>query len=322
MLLMYALGAYLANGNLGLAAAIGGTVAVLLHLKLQMHALARRLEDPDFKAIMQFVLITLVVLPILPQQAYGPFKVLNPFNIWLMVVLIVGISLTAYLIYKFFGERIGTIAGGILGGLISSTATTVSFARQTKNSPGRSKAAALVIMLASAIVFLRVIILIGVTSSEFLMVSWGPFAAILIALLLISVFLWRTTNPEESKLPPPQNPSQLKTALFFGAMYALVLLGTAAAKNHFGNQGLFIVAVISGLTDMDAISLSISQMVSARQLDGASGWRLIMTASLSNLLFKTAIVAILGSRQLLLRVCILFDIALAIGIAKILAWPA
>ena len=90
-------------------------------------------------------------------------------------------------------------------------------------------------------------------------------------------------------------------------MYALVLLGTAAAKNYLGNHGLFIVAVISGLTDMDAISLSISQMVSARQLDGGSGWRLIMTASLSNLVFKTAIVAILGSRQLLLRVCVLLS---------------
>src|SRR5688572_29094812 len=115
MLLMFAVGAFLVSGPIAVGVILGGTVAVLLHLKPQMHSLARRLEDPDFKAIMQFVLITLVILPILPNQKYGPYEVWNPYKIWLMVVLIVGISLGGYIIYKFFGQKAGTLAGGILG---------------------------------------------------------------------------------------------------------------------------------------------------------------------------------------------------------------
>ena len=167
MLLMYMVGALVMFGPASVAVIIGGTVAVLLHFKPEMHSIARRLEDPDFRAIMQFVLITLVILPILPNQAYGPYQVLNPFKIWLMVVLIVGISLGGYIIYKFFGEKAGTLVGGILGGLISSTATTVSYARRTSKAPEASALAALVIMVASTIVFGRVLILIGASAPEF-----------------------------------------------------------------------------------------------------------------------------------------------------------
>jgi uncharacterized membrane protein (DUF4010 family) len=132
MLLMFAVGAYCLSGHVAVATAVGGTVAVLLHLKPQMHSLAKRLADPDFQAIMQFVLITFVFLPILPDKGYGPFDVLNPFKIGLMVVLIVGISLGGYIIYKLLGANAGTLAGGVLGGLISSTATTVSYSRRTQ----------------------------------------------------------------------------------------------------------------------------------------------------------------------------------------------
>jgi uncharacterized membrane protein (DUF4010 family) len=300
---------------------VGGNVAVLLHLKSQMHSIARRLEDPDFKAIMHFVLITLVILPILPNRNYGPFHVFNPFKIWLMVVLIVGISLSGYLIYKFFGERVGTVAGGMLGGLISSTATTVSFSRQTKNSPELGNAASVVIMLASAILFLRILILIGATSPSFLQLSWGPFATMLAILIGISVVLWRTSKRGQTAFPRQENPSELKTAFLFGALYAVILLATAAGKEYFGKQGLLLVAIFSGLTDMDAITLSLSQMVSAKQVDAGTGWRLIMIAAMSNFVFKTAVVAFWGSRQLLRRICVLFAIAFAVGLTVVLIWP-
>src|SRR5262245_62310391 len=113
------------------AIAVGGGVAVLLQAKVQMHGVAAKLGDSDLKALMQCVLLSLVILPILPDRAYGLYSVLNPRQIWLMVCLIVGISLAGYIIYKFFGERAGMVLGGILGGLISITATTVSYARRT-----------------------------------------------------------------------------------------------------------------------------------------------------------------------------------------------
>ncbi len=149
ILTMYGVGAYLVNGHMAIAIAVGGIVAVLLFLKPQMHAFAHTIGDKDFKAIMQFVVITLVILPILPNRYYGPYLVLNPFHIWVMVALIVGISLAGYLIYKFWGHKAGTLAGGILGGLISSTATTASYSRRVCETPALRGVAVLVITIAS-----------------------------------------------------------------------------------------------------------------------------------------------------------------------------
>ena len=322
MLVMFLIGAYLMTGKIAVAVILGGVVAILLHLKPQMHSVARRLEDPDFKAIMQFVLITLVILPILPDETYGPFNVLNPFKIWLMVVLIVGISLGGYIIYKFFGERVGTLAGGILGGLISSTATTVSYARRTKSAPAVAELAALVVMVASTIVFIRVLILIGASSPAFLPQAALPLGMVLAAMAAISVFAWWRSSKEKAEMPQQSNPSELKAAFVFAALYALILLGTAAGKKYFGESGLYVVAVISGLTDMDAITLSVSQMVGAGEVSPSTGWRLVLVAALSNLAFKAGIVAVLGSKSLLWRVLYLFGLSAAAALAVILFWPA
>lgn len=318
---MFLLGAYLMHGTISVAVIVGGIVAILLHLKPQMHAVARRLGDRDLHAIMQFVLITLIILPILPNQAYGPFKVLNPFKIWLMVVLIVGISLGGYITYKFLGERVGTLAGGVLGGLISSTATTVSYARRSKQAPGSSKTAALVIMVASTIVFVRVLIIIGASAPNFLQSAWMPIGTILLALGIVSVGFWFWSGREPAAMPEQSNPSELKAALIFAGLYALVLLGTAAAKHYYGSRGLFLMAIISGLTDMDAITLSLSQLVQTGQLNSGTGWKLVVIAALSNLVFKAGTVAALGNRALLGRVAVLFGIAFGICLAVLLLWP-
>src|SRR5258706_1935773 len=120
-LLMFGVGAYLVPGYASVAVALVGTVAVLLHLKPEMHAFARRVGDKDFKAIMQFVLVTLVILPVLPNREYGPYQILNPFKIWVLVVLIVGISLGGYIAYKFLGATSGSLVAGVLGGISSTT---------------------------------------------------------------------------------------------------------------------------------------------------------------------------------------------------------
>ena len=174
MLLMFAVGAYLVIGHKEVAIAIGGGVAVLLQAKGQMHGVARRLGDEDLKAIMQFALLSLVILPVLPNRAYGPYAVLNPHHIWLMVCLIVGISLGGYIVYKFVGEKAGIVLGGILGGLISSTATTVSYARRSAEAPKSSAGAAIVVMIASTVVFVRVLLIIGLLSPTFFPTALPP----------------------------------------------------------------------------------------------------------------------------------------------------
>ena len=141
-LLMFAIGAYLVMGDRVLGIVIGVSMSVLLYVKERLHGFINRLQEKDLSAIMTFAGISLVVLPILPNKTYGPYNVLNPQNIWLMITLIVGLSVLGYFIYKFVGKKLGIISNGVLGGLISSTATTVSYARKTVDTASISKMAA------------------------------------------------------------------------------------------------------------------------------------------------------------------------------------
>lgn len=328
ILLMYGVGAYLILGEQTVAVAIGVAAAILLHFKPELHGIAQNLGKDDFKAILQFALITFIVLPILPNQTYGPFDVLNPFEIWMMVILIVGISLAGYIIYKFFGDRAGTLLGGILGGSISSTATTVSYSRLSVEAPERAKLDAMVIVIASTVVYVRVIVEISVISREFLSIALGPVLVMLaVTALTIMVLWWRIPQRIES-MPEQKNPTQMQSALVFAMLYGLVLLGLAAAKSYLGGEGLYLVAFLSGLTDMDAITLSTSRMVEAgfagnpAGVDPQTGWRIILVAAISNLLFKAALVGALGDRRLLWWILFLFAVPAIAGGIVIGVWPA
>jgi uncharacterized membrane protein (DUF4010 family) len=321
LLLMFSVGAYLMVGATEVAVAISGGLAVLLQFKGALHGLASKLGDDDLTAIMRFALISLVILPAVPNRAFGPYSVLNPREIWLMVVLIVGLSLAGYIIYKFFGERAGIVMGGILGGLISSTATTVSYARRTVSVPAASWASAIVIMVASTIAFARVLLEIGVVAPSFLPVAFRQIVLLMIlqALLAGGMWLWGRKLPTE--MPAHGNPSELKSALTFAAAYGVVVFAVAAGMHHFGDRGLYVVAALAGLTDMDAITLSTAQLVSAARLDADQGWRVILLASLANVTFKSLIVMVVGQSQLRARVVPVFGLVLLAGIAVLFFWP-
>jgi uncharacterized membrane protein (DUF4010 family) len=320
-LVMFGVGAWVVVGSMAQAVALGGTVAVLLHLREPLHKLVGRIGEQDLQAIMQLVVVALVVLPILPDRTFGPYGVLNPHQIWWMVVLIVGLSLLGYLAYKLFGAEAGAALSGVLGGLISSTATTVSYARRSKDHPDSDRLAALVVAIAATVVFGRVLLEIAV-------VAWGsfsrlapPLAVMLGGGLAMSLAVW-LTGRERGDPPPPQgNPAELKSALAFGALYTLVLLAVAFARDRFGVAGLYAVATLSGLTDMDAVTLTTARLVESGRLDADSGWRAILVASLANLVFKGGIVAVLGSRKLFRRVAVLFGAALAVGVLILWLWP-
>jgi uncharacterized membrane protein (DUF4010 family) len=321
LVVMYAVGAFLVIGPVPVALAVGAGVAVLLHLKPQMHSLAARIGEGDFKAIMQFVLISLVILPVLPDRAFGPFGVLNPHRIWLMVVLIVAVSLGGYVAYKLFGARVGSVLGGLLGGLISSTATTVSYARRSRDRSASPDIAAFVIAVASAVVFLRVLAWIAVAAPHSLPALAGPVLMMLGAIGLGAAGLWLAMRGGVTGMPPQSNPTELKSAVTFGLLFALVLFAVAAAREHLGEGGLFAVAALSGLTDMDAITLSTAQLVHDGALPPGTGWRLILVASMANLLFKLAAAALLGGRALALRLALVFGLGLLAGAGALLWWP-
>lgn len=315
MLLMFGVGALLAVAPAAIGIAVGAGTAVLLHLKPELHRLAGRLGDTDFRAIMQFALIWLVILPVLPDRAYDPFGVLNPHRIWLMVVLIVGIGLAGYLVYKVLGGRAGALLAGLLGGVISSTATTVTYARRDRAGGISQQAASLVLVIASAVVFLRLLLEVAVVAPSFLRQAVWPLGALFLALAATAAAIAYRADGDAGAMPAHGNPSELKAALGFGAIYALVLLAVAAAKEHLGPSGLYGVAALSGLTDMDAITLSTSQMVANGQLAPRLGARLILLASLANLVFKAGVVAFLGSRALGRRIAVAFGLVVLLGAA-------
>jgi uncharacterized membrane protein (DUF4010 family) len=321
ILLLFGVGAYLVVGQMAVAVALGGVIALLLHWKKPMHNFVATIGEPDIRAIMQFVLVTLVILPVLPNRSYGPYSVLNPFKIWLFVVLVVGLSLSGYLIFKFFGQRVGVWLGGVLGGFISSTATTVTYARRTAENGSARELAALVIMIASAILYLRVLIFIGVVASGKFASMAPPFAAMLVACAIIAGVYSQLVRKHTAQMPMQKNPAQLKSALIIGALYAIISFGVAAARDHFGTRGLYTAAVLSGLTDMDAITLSTAQLASRDALDTNNAWRVILVASLSNFFFKAGVVAWVGDRRLLKTVSILFGAAILTGGAILWLWP-
>lgn len=320
VVLMYLIGALVVVGPREAAIVCGATTAVLLHLREELRTWVDRLSDGDVRAIMQFVVISLVVLPVLPNQTYGPYAVINPRQVWWMVVLIVGLNLVGYGAFRVMGAKAGTALAGVLGGVISSTATTISYARQTKTEPGMDSTAVVIVWIASGVVFIRIMLEIGAVAPSFLPIAAGPLLIMLALFAVVAAAIWRTSmSPGESPLEPG-NPSELKPAILFGALYAFVLFIVAAGQDLLGDVGLYVAAAVSGLTDVDAITLSTSQLVSTDRLDPNTGWRIVLIAILSNLMFKLAMAASLGSRAFARKLGVLGGVAVAVGLTLLVFW--
>lgn len=322
-LLMYVVGSLVGLGYEVVGVVLGATLALLLHWKAPLHRIVRSLNEGDLRAIFQFVLVALVVLPVLPNREFGPYGVLNPFRIWLMVVLVVGISIASYLGHRTVGSRGGTLLAGLLGGMISSTATTVSYARQTSERPSILPSAAVVVVLASVVMFARVLGEMLVVAPDHAREMVPPLATVGVGMVLAAgaLALASRKRGDRGTLDDPEPPSELKAAIAFGGLYALVLVGVAAAREHLGAGGLYVVAAISGLTDVDAITLSTAQLVNAGRMEPQEGWRLILVGALANLVFKWGVVASLAGRRMGRRVGMAFGAVLVVGVGLLVAWP-
>jgi uncharacterized membrane protein (DUF4010 family) len=214
------------------------------------------------------------------------------------------------------------VLAGALGGIISSTATTVSYSRRTRTEPDTSALAALVIMIASTVVFVRVTGEVAVVAPGILPDVVPQFTSMTAIMGSVSGLAYFVARGRTVKGPRSEDPSDLGAAVFFGVLYAAVLFGVAVAKEHFGDRGLYFVAALSGLTDMDAITLSTAQMMMADRIAIDTGWRMMLVGAMSNILLKGLVVAALGSRQLLLRVGVFFGASLLGGGIVLWLWPA
>lgn len=321
-LLMFTVGASLVLVSPAIGVVLGGTVATLLYLKQYLGRLVDRLGEKDIQTIMLFVAISLIILPILPNENFGPYEVFNPREIWWMVVLIVGMGVTGYFIYKWMNNAKGTIINGLLGGLISSTAASISYSRQTKDASLGARPAAFIVMTASAIAFVRVLIEVSVVAPKHWVTVAPPLIVQTLFMGVVAGGLFFYSKEKSARMEEPENPAQFKTALIFAFLYALILLAVAFVKERFGNSGLYIVSVISGLTDMDAITLSLSRMMNEGRLAPGDGWRFILAAGLSNVVFKGGLVVALGNRSLIRLIVIAFGLSLAGGGLILWWWPS
>jgi uncharacterized membrane protein (DUF4010 family) len=303
LMLCYGLGALVWYRHATLAVMLAITTTVLLYFKGQLQTVTRSLTHRDLISILQFAVLSLVVLPILPNQDYGPYQALNPHQIWWMVVLISGLSLAGYAALRIVGNRHGAPLLGFFGGLVSSTATTLVFARHARDDAELTETATLVILIANLVVTLRIGVIAVLLAPGLLAPLAGVLGIGLLGGLVVAVFKWRTlTAADELPLPEVSNPTEIRTALSFGLLYAVVLLLSAWLQDSAGSQGLYLVAFVSGFTDIDAIALSTLRLFNQDTLAAGPTVVAISLASLSNLVFKSGLVVAIGGRTLALRV--------------------
>jgi len=320
LLLTYCLGALCWYGERTLAAAIAVGVAALLYFKAELRGILERFERRDLLAVIQFATLSVVILPVLPDEAYGPYGAFNPFRIWLMVVLISGLSLAGYIALKIVGVRYGLPLVGVCGGLVSSTATTLAYSRHAR-AGGLTDIAAVVIVLANLAVLVRLAVVAAATAPQILPRLAPVLGAALAAGAAAAVVLWRRRlgGAADFPLPAVSNPAELRVSLGFGLLFAVVLLATAWLSDVAGQRGLYAVALVSGLTDVDALTLSSLQLFTSGKLGARAAVIAIALAVLSNTVFKLGVVVTVGGRALARRVILPILASVAAGAVAVLA---
>lgn len=302
ILITVLLGALCYWDHLALAAALGIITTVLLSVKIETDRLVRVLTREDIFAALQFAVISLVILPVLPKESNlpPPFDVLSPFRIWLMVVFISGINFIGYFAIKFVGPERGIGLTGLLGGLVSSTGVTLGFSERSNRESSLAKPFSLAIMISWTVMFARVLVEVGVLNLELLQLVWPPIAAAGVVGLLYCVYLYlsqRTTEKDDLEF---SNPFDLVSAIKFGLLYAVILLVARSAQLYFGETGVYISSLVSGLADVDAITISLAQLSLEGTVSKVVAAQSIVIATIANTIAKGAIV-IIGGAYLLKR---------------------
>ncbi len=300
----YALGAAAASGYPETAAAAAVVIAIVLGLKEEMHDWLHRLDRNELIAALQLMMLSIVVLPLLPNRSLGPLDVVNPFRIWWFVVLIAGISFIGHFAIRIAGPGRGILLTGILGGLASSTALTLNFARFGRGRPTAHTLLAIGIMLATGTVFLRVTAYVNVLNPALGLRLLPPLLSLALLSYTIAVLTW--LSERGALVPPtlqPGKPFRLRVALQFGLILALVTLLSEAAQQLFGETGIYGLAIVAGLSGVDAITLSLIYMAEGSLRVGAAA-KAILLAAASNSVMKAVLVGFLCGGALARRIAL------------------
>ncbi|MCK9588755.1 MAG: MgtC/SapB family protein [Terrimicrobiaceae bacterium] len=317
-LLTYLLGGLVVAGEA--RAALVLTVATLLLLagKPSLHSISKNFTPEDARMALQFLAVTGAVLPLVPDRDLGPLGAFNPRSIWLMVVIVSGLGFAGYIAVRWFGSSRGMALTGLAGGLASSTATTLGMSRMSRQRPELAEDCTLALVIACTIMLWRVEVLVLAISPPLALAVVPDFLLMSLPGVVFSGFRLcrgsgRTTTSAEYR-----NPLSLKIALQFGALYAVVVLIVKIASQWFGDTGLLVVSFISGLTDLDAIALSLSNLLQGHQVSAELAIRGIVLAAVANSLLKAGLAASFGDRVLSQKTLLVLGTTGVIGIGSVI----
>ena len=313
-LLTFAFGAMATLGHGPLAAAGAVVTTILLGIKPMLHAWVSRLQERELYAALKLLVISVVILPLLPNEGYGPWQALNPYRIWWMVVLITGISFVGYFAMKIVGKRRGILATGFFAGLASSTAVTVSFSRIARGGGGGAEnVLAAGILVAGATMFPRVLVVSSIFSWPLATALLWPLLAMTVINYLAAALFWRwsrrSSNDEDISL---NNPFELRPALIFAALLAGLMLLSRALAETYGDTGIYLLATASGLADVDAITLSLAD-IGGKDITIATAALAVLIAAFVNALVKAALALGIGGTRLGIRVGVPTLLVVSIG---------
>ncbi|MBK8816632.1 MAG: MgtC/SapB family protein [Methylococcaceae bacterium] len=313
-LVCFTLGTLTVFGHAKLASSSAVVIALLLSFKPLLHGWMNKLEQLELEATLKLLLISVVMLPILPDRGFGPWEIFNPYLIWWMVVLIAGISYLGYFSIKIVGDKHGPVLTGLLGGLVSSTAVTLNLARLSKGNPAMRNAFSAGILTACATMFVRSLVLASIVNRDLLAILLPALSITSIATYLLAFILWRRMNDFERKNDfPLENPFQLGVAIKFAVFLIAILFLSRLLKDLYGNTGTYALAALSGIADVDPIILSMSQL-SKNGLDLNVAAHAIFIAVSLNSLVKSIIAIVFGDRVLGFTVAGVLTLAISLSL--------
>jgi uncharacterized membrane protein (DUF4010 family) len=299
LLVTFSLGALAGKGLTWEALSISVVTAVLLGFKEELHKYLNYLERQELIATLQLLLIAVVALPLLPDRAMGPWNALNPRAIWLLVSLIAGISYVGYFAMKILGTRVGLLATAALGALVSSTAVTVSFGRIARREQQNFALLGAGISLAAGTMAVRILVEVTLINPALLPRLVPPIGCLaivpLLAALAIATRLSEKVEPTEKM--ELKNPIELGSALIYGVIIAVLFVGIRAMESWFGDAGIYALSALSGITDVDAVSLSLAEATKG-SLPPAVGATGILIAAMVNTAVKAILATAIGGWQL------------------------
>ena len=299
-ILTFVLGAYATLGNETVAVAAAVAMTILLALREPLHSWVRNVTWPEMRSVLVLLAMSFLLLPILPNRPVDPWQVLNPSEIWLLAILIAAVSFVGYIAVRVLGERKGIAVAAIAGSLASSTATTLSFARLAREHPQGTRLLASGILLAGITMMARIVVLAGVLKSELAAALIWPSVAAAAVLGAGAAVLWlrqRQNGATEHPQLQIKNPFDLGTVLQLAALIAAILLLAKLVATHAGNAGLFLLAAISGIADVDALTLSMARLSGVQVSAGEAATAILVAASV-NTVSKATIAGFVGGTRL------------------------